>query len=779
MNKKMNLLSKLLIAATASSISISAMAARYNVVEVADRSYTYSTAVSINENGDVVGNLGGKKYVPENPCDGVNHFAPTCILSANFLDEDGDGIDDDDYFYALTFAQRGFIYQNNNFSEIKAPWETLAATQDSINIFGINDNGDTVGSSGFRSTGFDDFYAGSIDSFPGVARTQYYTFSYGDKSYIVGGFDGDTWLDETWEYDFDTSTWTQLDSLPFPKLIGATSFIIGNYAYIVGGYTDEGTSQEVWRYEYLRNEWEQVSDFPGEFTIGMRFFTQNNTNFVFGGAKDSDYSEVDNQLWTYSFNEDAWEQVVSEELDKIPARANSVVFQLHDVVFLGLGSDGDACLTDFWGLDVYQDIDDLGTTLYRVLEKAESPVTNAGNAGYFRYKSFGYVFGEAERCSGETSNTLYEYEPITDEWRTYDTDLTIDAQNVLISQTQVIISPTIATNTSINSYREDKLGVLAQNGISVAGPQLDETTTHEYIDINNSGDIVGYSNEIRQNESDNDVSARKGIITNASDLTNYTVIPELDSSRDYSQTLLVKINNNGTYIGWGEVEEGISQVDGGYVTWGFYGNKESTELTKIEPLRDGDYYTRASDINDNDVIVGTTYDYKRSGEVTADTEGFILDGDEVTFIGQLLEQFEFSAAYGINNLNQVVGEAQVSHPQQIVNGGFAEAHHGVLYEGGTLLDLNDLTTCDSPYTIVTARGINDAGQIAATAIVETVDEITEETVYRAIAIRLDPISGGTIDTCATEEEDRKDSGSFFWLIPLLAIFALRRKSIGQ
>ncbi len=179
--------------------------------------------------------------------------------------------------------------------------------------------------------------------------------------------------------------------------------------------------------------------------------------------------------------------------------------------------------------------------------------------------------------------------------------------------------------------------------------------------------------------------------------------------------------------------------------------------------------------------MGKSHAYRMFGETSADTEGFIYKDGQATLIGQLSEQFEYSVAFGINNNDQVVGEAQVSHAQQTSGNNFVEGRHGVLFENGTLYDLNDLIkvfengSCKSDYQIISAQDINDSGQIAATALVEYTDPITNTDGYRAVAVRLDPIPGGTIESCEDTTPGKKKSGSTFWLVPLLLLGLLTQR----
>ncbi|MDC2887968.1 DUF3466 family protein [Psychrosphaera algicola] len=102
-----------------------------------------------------------------------------------------------------------------------------------------------------------------------------------------------------------------------------------------------------------------------------------------------------------------------------------------------------------------------------------------------------------------------------------------------------------------------------------------------------------------------------------------------------------------------------------------------------------------------------------------------------------------------------------------------------------------MTECNSIYEIVSTSAINNAGQIAATALktVDTrdykgeivIDPSTGEAYQEqvAVAVLLSPIDGGELEECATEDEpDYKRKGLSLpvsFTILLSGLIAIRRK----
>lgn len=97
-------------------------------------------------------------------------------------------------------------------------------------------------------------------------------------------------------------------------------------------------------------------------------------------------------------------------------------------------------------------------------------------------------------------------------------------------------------------------------------------------------------------------------------------------------------------------------------------------------------------INNHGAIVGFDYESER---------GVLLENGRITYFDEF-DDFQGSTALAINNHGQVVGQASTS-----VGDGFAW-----IYDSGEFVDLNtfDILSGDG-WTLLSASGINDAGQI--------------------------------------------------------------------
>lgn len=250
------------------------------------------------------------------------------------------------------------------------------------------------------------------------------------------------------------------------------------------------------------------------------------------------------------------------------------------------------------------------------------------------------------------------------------------------------------------------------------------------------------------------------------------------------------------------------------------------------------FVSRAVAINDNGLAVGTSQDYVIDGNSFTRTYAAIFDGDQVHGYTNK-QEYTTSVALDINNDNIVVGsmnlfingterskfyyydydaeiltfpddffESSASIARAINNNGLVVGEGQVdtdligsrrseafLYNisEDSFQNVNDLVSCDTPYTIVQANDINDNDEISATAVVfrerkniiGEIDLNDQGNVIRegmSVAVKLIPIIGGEIDDCQLEPDtlERKSGSTTIWSLLLLlpiAIFNRKRKTM--
>ncbi|MCC2604358.1 DUF3466 family protein [Planctobacterium marinum] len=268
---------------------------------------------------------------------------------------------------------------------------------------------------------------------------------------------------------------------------------------------------------------------------------------------------------------------------------------------------------------------------------------------------------------------------------------------------------------------------------------------------------------------------------NVTDTMTYEVPfePEEDDDRLFSSEALA-INENGVAVGrttnfFEDNTDFMSQYAA------VFSGDEIISITDRNEYRS----SIATDINDSNLVTG--YAVKRINGI--DRSKFFVyntDSNEISFPDDFFPGSS-SVARGINNNGQVVGEGEVETTLSSTR-----RREAFVYDvnDSTFQNLNDLLSCDSPYTIIQAHSINDSGQIAALARVRRAetdvqgnlalaDDGSENLVDTFITVRLNPIPGGEIDSCDDDDDDTsapdRQGGSTGWGLLLLPLVLLMRR----
>ena len=154
-----------------------------------------------------------------------------------------------------------------------------------------------------------------------------------------------------------------------------------------------------------------------------------------------------------------------------------------------------------------------------------------------------------------------------------------------------------------------------------------------------------------------------------------------------SDAAALAINNDGLIVGW------LLMADGRHAFLQQPGASAPLDLGNL-----GLGGTQANAVNDLQQVVGTSAGH-----------AFLYAGGTLNDLGAFGGRQ--TVAYGINNLSQIVGDYVIS------SGTEGQSFHGWVYLEGQLYDLNGLLDpAAQGWTIIGARGVNDAGQIIATAV---------------------------------------------------------------
>ncbi|WP_338454176.1 DUF3466 family protein [uncultured Alteromonas sp.] len=205
--------------------------------------------------------------------------------------------------------------------------------------------------------------------------------------------------------------------------------------------------------------------------------------------------------------------------------------------------------------------------------------------------------------------------------------------------------------------------------------------------------------------------------------------------------------------------------------------------------REENLLSQAMAINDNNWVAGAVL---RESSDIARSRLFAYNLDTTE---QLYPDGFFATAgvqaNAINNNNIIVGKSDYDATSDTVR-----ETHAFMFDIDTeeFLDLNDLTPCDSEYTLLEAIDINDNDEIIANARIRStskyvtgVDVISTEgetiEIDAIVAVKLSP-TGGSIDDCSIDDDGEEVDDSFersgastglFGLMALSFLAIFRRK----
>ncbi|GAA4112589.1 kelch repeat-containing protein [Aquimarina addita] len=251
----------------------------------------------------------------------------------------------------------------------------------------------------------DDEIGNWVDSsvFDGTSRSGAIAFTIGNKGYMGTGYDGDDYLNDFWSYDIEGNYWSQLADFTGVARSSAVGFTVNNVGYVGTGFDGDNELNDFYKYDPATNSWDVIAEFAGTARYGAVAFNSETSGYV-GTGFDGDNDGKD--FWKYIPQTNTWEELVGFGGDK---RREAMTFTIGDKVYMGTGISNGLDLEDFWVFDtttdVWSSLENLNTDDYDVT-RSSAVGFSIGNKGYLVGGSIG----------GGATGTVWEYDPITDEW---------------------------------------------------------------------------------------------------------------------------------------------------------------------------------------------------------------------------------------------------------------------------------------------------------------------------------------------------------------------------
>ncbi|MFX1578453.1 MAG: Kelch repeat-containing protein [Promethearchaeota archaeon] len=187
-----------------------------------------------------------------------------------------------------------------------------------------------------------------------------------DVCILFGGIpDGGSFVGDTWAYDYNTNTWTNMSPLVSPSnRVSSMAYDIESDRVVLyggGGYIfwPLVMHTDTWVYDYNSNTWSEMTPADNPLSMGMITYDEDSDVCVFhGGTLDWYEVSIVTETWTYDYNTNMWTQIDTEQYPEPRSRIGITYDSESDCVILHSGGqleieDGD------WENATYDIINDL------------------------------------------------------------------------------------------------------------------------------------------------------------------------------------------------------------------------------------------------------------------------------------------------------------------------------------------------------------------------------------------------------------------------------------
>lgn len=142
------------------------------------------------------------------------------------------------------------------------------------------------------------------------ARRNTTLVAYNNKLYVYGGYPD---LNDLWEYDPSTDTWTELSVSNITGRGIHAAAVVGDKMYIIGGYASSSYVAEVWEYDFIAQEFTQLNNFPT--VIGTNYVEViDGIIYSSGGTTNGSDSGNTTTGYKYDIGSDAWTPIANNSI---------------------------------------------------------------------------------------------------------------------------------------------------------------------------------------------------------------------------------------------------------------------------------------------------------------------------------------------------------------------------------------------------------------------------------------------------------------------------------
>jgi hypothetical protein len=150
------------------------------------------------------------------------------------------------------------------------------------------------------------------------------------------------YLNDAWQYDASTDTWTAINNFGGSKRAFAVSFVCNNEAYVGTGYDSSNNYKaDFFKYDPIAGQWTSIAPLAGNIRWGATAFAIQGSGYVCSGFYNNTFY---NDLWEYDVQNDNW---ISRTALSGPTRSHSSAFVINGYAYL-FGGANTVFLNDGW-----------------------------------------------------------------------------------------------------------------------------------------------------------------------------------------------------------------------------------------------------------------------------------------------------------------------------------------------------------------------------------------------------------------------------------------------
>lgn len=232
------------------------------------------------------------------------------------------------------------------------------------------------------------------------------------KAYVFAGRDANKqYLNDLWQYDPQTDSWTGLGQTPMSGRVNAVITAVGDKLYAglgyknSGVYTEEAYLRDWWEYTPQSKTWRRLADFPNANTVATVSFALNGEVYVIYGFGWGFTREI----MHYDIAADTWTKQ-EDKGGRAKANFGGRGAWCGGLFYYGTGYNT-SNLRDWWSTDITSEQWTQRTSIPGKGRQFSACAATDEQVYLFGGQHFG-----GDLTGGEIFNTYLRYRPAKDQW---------------------------------------------------------------------------------------------------------------------------------------------------------------------------------------------------------------------------------------------------------------------------------------------------------------------------------------------------------------------------